>query len=585
MALNIDDELNLPLSEFVKLPTTVDFQVLNTERFKIFARSRPYIRLGTEFENRYIVGYINQAYVSQLVNDLGGDFLYFLPRIMSPTDSQSNDASGITRVLNQPFLNLSGRGVIIGIVDTGIDYRKDAFKFEDGSTKILGIWDQTVDGKRQDDLYFGSTYTSDDINNANRSSDPYSIVPSVDEDGHGTFLASVAASNEPGEYIGAAPKAYLLIVKLKKASQYLIDRYLVTNDNPNLYESTDYMLGMKYILDASDKFNMPIVMCIGMGTNDGAHDGSTLIEEYISFVSQRVGYAFVTAVGNEANAKHHTQGKIPATRAADRISIKVGEQGASFTVIIHSPGYDKISAGVTSPTGEAVPRVSFQSGLEYSNQLVLENTRITLRYFRDNNNNVIVSFKNATQGIWNIILYGDLIINGEYWAWLPITGQISPTVEFLRPIPEYTIVIPSTALRAIKCGAYNSKDQSLLVSSSWGPTRLLRIAPDFVAPGVDVKGIYPTGYGTMTGTSVAAAITAGIAALLFEWGIVNGNKPAMDSDLIRSYLISGCQRESNLAYPNIQWGFGKVNLYGTFEVIKESALDFNTMIEEGDFSQ
>ena len=585
MALNIDDELNLPLSEFVKLPTTVDFQFLNTERFKIFARSHPYIRLGTEFEDGYIVGYVNQAYVTQLLNDLGGDFLYFLPRIMSPTDSYSNDASGITQVLNQPFLNLSGRGVIIGIVDTGIDYRKDAFKFEDGSTKILGIWDQTVDGKRQDDLYFGSTYTSDDINNANRSSDPYSIVPSVDEDGHGTFLASVAASNEPGEYIGAAPKAYLLIVKLKKASQYLIDRYLVTNDNPNLYESTDYMLGMKYILDASEKFNMPIVMCIGMGTNDGAHDGSTLIEEYISFVSQRVGYAFVTAVGNEANAKHHTQGKIPATRAADRISIKVGEQGASFTVIIHSPGYDKISAGVTSPTGEAVPRVSFQSGLEYSNQLVLENTRITLRYFRDNNNNVIVSFKNATQGIWNIILYGDLIINGEYWAWLPITGQISPTVEFLRPTPEYTIVIPSTALRAIKCGAYNSKDQSLLVSSSWGPTRLLRIAPDFVAPGVDVKGIYPTGYGTMTGTSVAAAITAGITALLFEWGIVNGNKTAMDSDLIRSYLISGCQRESNLAYPNIQWGFGKVNLYGTFEVIKESALDFNTMIEEGDFSQ
>ena len=585
MALNIDDELNLPLSEFVKLPTTVDFQFLNTERFKIFARSHPYIRLGTEFEDGYIVGYINQAYVTQLLSDLGGDFLYFLPRIMSPTDSHSNDASGITQVLNQPFLNLSGRGVIIGIVDTGIDYRKDAFKFEDGSTKILGIWDQTVDGKRQDDLYFGSTYTSDDINNANRSSDPYSIVPSVDEDGHGTFLASVAASNEPGEYIGAAPKAYLLIVKLKKASQYLIDRYLVTNDNPNLYESTDYMLGMKYILDASEKFNMPIVMCIGMGTNDGAHDGNSLIEEYISFVSQRVGYAFVTAVGNEANAKHHTQGRIPATRAADRISIKVGEQGASFTVIIHSPGYDKISAGVTSPTGEAVSRVSFQSGLEFSNQLVLENTRITLRYFRDNNNNVIVSFKNATQGIWNIILYGDLIINGEYWAWLPITGQISPTVEFLRPTPEYTIVIPSTALRAIKCGAYNSKDQSLLVSSSWGPTRLFRIAPDFVAPGVDVKGIYPTGYGTMTGTSVAAAITAGIAALLFEWGIVNGNKPAMDSDLIRSYLISGCQRESNLAYPNIQWGFGKVNLYGTFEVIKESAVDFNTMIEGGDFSQ
>lgn len=581
MDMSMEEELNLPLSEFVKLPTTVDFQVLATDRFKAFARNRPYIRLGTEFSNSYIVGYINQAYVTQLLNERGNDFLYFLPRIMSPTDSQSNDVSGITQVLNQPFLNLSGRGVIIGIVDTGIDYRNDAFKFEDGSTKILGIWDQTVDGDREEGLYFGSTYTSEDINNANRSDTPYNIVPSIDEDGHGTFLASVAASNETGEYIGAAPKAYLLVVKLKRASQFLIDRYLVSNDNPNLYESTDYMLGMKYIVDATERLNMPLVMCIGMGTNGGAHDGSTLIEEYISFISQRVGYAIITAVGNEANAKHHTQGRIRATRATEQISIKVGEQGASFTVIIHSPGYDKISAGITSPTGEAVSRVSFRSGLEYNNQLVLENTNITIRYYRDNNNNVIIALKNATQGIWNIVLYGDLIVSGEYWAWLPITGQVSPSVEFLRPVPEYTVVIPSTALRAIKCGAYNSNDQSLLVSSSWGPTRLFRVAPDFVAPGVDVKGIYPTGYGTMTGTSVASAVTAGLTALLLEWGIVQGNNASMDSDLIRSYLISGCQRENNLTYPNEQWGFGKVNLYGTFEVIKESAPDFDTNDENG----
>ena len=276
MASNIEDERNLPLSEFVKLPTTVDFQVINTERFKEFAQSRPYIRLGTEFDNHYIVGYVNQVYITQLLNDMGNDFFYFLPRIMSPTDSQSNDVSGITQVLNQPFLNLSGRGVIIGIVDTGIDYRQDAFKFEDGSSKILGIWDQTVDGERADGLYFGSTYTSDDINNANGSDEPYSIVPSIDEDGHGTFLASVAASNETGEYIGAAPKANLLIVKLKRARQYLIDRYLVSNDNPNLYESTDYMLGMKYIIDQAEKLNMPLVMCIGMGTSGGAHDGTIL---------------------------------------------------------------------------------------------------------------------------------------------------------------------------------------------------------------------------------------------------------------------------------------------------------------------
>lgn len=576
MATNIEDESTLPLSEFVKLPTTVDFQVINTDRFRKFAQERPYIRLGTEFENNYIVGYINKVYVTQLLAEMGNDYLFFLPRIMSPTDNQSNDVTGITRVLNQPFLNLSGRGVIIGIVDTGIDYRKNAFKFEDGTTKIISIWDQTVQGKRDDNLYFGSTYDSNDINQANRSETPYNIVPSIDEDGHGTFLASVAASNEQGEYIGAAPKANLIIVKLRRANQFLIDRYLVSNDNPNLYESTDYMLGIKYIVDQSEKLDMPLVMCIGMGTNGGAHDGSTLIEEYIDFESQRIGYAFITAVGNEANAKHHTQGKIKGTKFTDKISIKVGEQGASFTVIIHGPGYDKISAGVVSPAGEAVPRVSFSSGLEYNNKLVLENTNITIRYIRDNNNNIIVAFKNATEGIWDIVLYGDLIISGEYWAWLPITGQVSPTIEFLRPTPEYTAVIPSTALRAIKCGAYNSKDQSLLVSSSWGPTRLFRVAPDFVAPGVDVNGIYPYGYGTMTGTSVAAAVVSGLAALLFEWGVVKGNRPTMDSDLIRSFLISGCVREENLSYPNEKWGFGKVNLYETFNVIKESASVFET---------
>lgn len=577
MAPNLEDELRLPLSEFVQLPTTVNFQALNTVRFKEFVRTRPFIRLGNELYNGYIVGYVNETYVDEVLDGLGRDFLFILPRILSPTDIQSNDVTGITRTLNQPFLNLSGRGVIIGFVDTGIDYLKEAFMFEDGRTKILNIWDQTVDGEREDLVYFGSTYNSDQINAAIQSDEPYSIVPHIDEDGHGTFLASVAASNEQGEYIGAAPKANLIVVKMRRARPFLINRYLVPEDNPNLYESTDFILGINYIVKKSEEYNMPLVICIGMGTNGGAHDGSGLMEQYISFIAQRVGFAFIAAVGNEANTRHHTQGKILATRSTNRINIKVGEQGASFTVLVFGPGYDKVSIGVRSPTGEAVSRVSFRSGLEFTSRLFLENTDITIRYYRDNNYNIVVAFKNATEGIWDIILYGDYIISGDYWAWLPITGQVSPTVEFLQPVPEYTAVLPSTALRAIKCGAYNSNDQSLLVSSSWGPTRLPRPAPDFVAPGVNVKGIYPTGYGTMTGTSVAAAVAAGGTALLMEWGIVQGNNIAMDSDLIRSLLISGCERESNLDYPDVKWGYGKLNLFRTFEFIKETAPVF----EEG----
>lgn len=574
MESDVMDENNLPLDEFVKLPTTVDFQVINTDRFIAYAKDKPYLRFGTEFANNYIVGYTNVKNMQQLIKDLGGNYLSILPRMLSPIASRSNDISGITQVLNQPFLNLTGRGVIIGIVDTGIDYTKDAFKFEDGTTKILQLWDQTLDGARPDYLYFGASFDKEKIDEALRSEYPYSIVPSIDEDGHGTFLASVAASNEKGDYIGAAPKAYLMVVKLRRARQFLIDKYLVLKDNPNLFESTDYMLGMKFIFDRAEELNMPIVMCIGMGSNGGAHDGSSLMEEYISFGSQRTGYAFVTAAGNESNARHHTQGKIPYENGIDQISIKVGEQDTSFTVTVLGAGYDKVSAGITSPTGEVIPRIPFKSGLEYTEQFILENTEITIRYVKDANTNIVIGFKNTTQGVWDITLFGDSIISGDYWAWLPITGQVSPMVEFLKPVPENTVVIPSTALRSITCGAYNAGDNSLFVSSSWGPTRLPRIAPDFVAPGVNVSGIYPTGYGTMCGTSVAAAITSGAIALLMEWALVDGKMPSMNSDLIRSLLISGCTRESGLQYPNIKWGYGKLNLFGTFEAIKESIISY-----------
>lgn len=572
MAENVVDEDSLPLDEFVKLPTTVDFQTVDSIRLREYIKGKPHLHFGTELANNYIVGYTNQKHLASLIQDMGNDFLSFYPKILSPLESNVNDSSGITQILNQPYLNLSGRGVIVGIVDTGIDYTKDTFKFEDGSSKILSLWDQTLDGPRHHKTYFGATYDQKQINEALQSKEPHTLVPSIDEDGHGTFLASIAAGNQTGEFTGAAPKAGLVVVKLRRASDFYIKKYLLPADNPNLYESTDYLLGIKYILDRADDLDMPAVICIGMGSNYCSHAGDTAFEKYITFISGWAGYAFVTAAGNEASAKHHTQGKIPVSGETDTISIRVGKPNVSFRVLIYGPGYDKISVGITSPTGEVLPRVPFKSGFMYDEKLIMENTTLSVRYYKNTNNNIVVGFQNATQGIWDITLFGDSIINGDYWAWLPITGQISEGVDFLKPFPEYTIVYPATAQGAIACGAYNNIDNSLYASSSWGPTRLPQMAPDLVAPGVNVMGVYPTGYGTRTGTSVATAITAGASALLLEWGVVQGNIPTLDGDLIRNLLISGCTRDSNMIYPNIKWGYGKLNLEGTFEAIKESIL-------------
>ncbi len=571
--MEIDENL-LPLDEFVNLPTTVSFNVVNTDRFQAYIRDKPYIRLGTQLANLVVIAYTNKKNIFRIFEELGYDFTDFFPKILSPLDAKSNEASGIAQILNQPVLNLSGRGVIIGFIDTGIDYTKEAFKFEDGTTKILSIWDQTIDGDRPDYLYFGSAYTSEKINEALSSTNPFDIVPSRDEDGHGTFLASVATSNEKGDYIGAAPKAYIISVKLKRAHQFYIDMFLINQNNPNLFESTDCLLAMKYIFDRSEELNLPVVICFGIGSNMGGHDGNSFLEEYINFAAQNAGYSVVTAAGNESNARHHTQGKLAGTGYGDTISFKTSREGSSFSLFIYAASFDKMSIGITSPTGDIVARVPFSIGTRYSQRLLFENTTVTVEYYRGSDTIIFIRFMGATQGIWDITLFGDIIVSGEYHAWLPITGQVDEGVEFLRPVPEYTIVFPSASMRGLTCGAYNSNDGSLFVSSSWGPTRHPSVAPDFVAPGVGVSGIYPTGRGTMTGTSVSAAVVAGAVALLFEWGILQGNMSSMDGPLVRALLISGCIREEGGIYPNNKWGYGKINLYETFRTIQESSLNY-----------
>jgi len=570
---NVEEGL-LSLEEFVKLPTTVTFNAINTRRFQRFVAENPYIKVGTQLGTGYVPVYIHIDNIPILFEELGFNYLLF-PAILSPVDANANTEAGITTVLEHPYLGLTGQGVIIGIVDTGIDYTKDVFRYEDGSSKIVSLWDQSIDGPRRDSLYFGAEFTRAQINEALASENPFSVVPSTDDDGHGTFLASVAAGRQTSDYIGAAPGAELVVVKVKRAHEYFINELFLPPDKPNYFHNADVMLGVQYVVDIARERNAPVVICLGLGSNDAGHDGYTMFEEYISYLSQRPGYAVVTAAGNESNAKHHTQGILFRTGSTDVIGIRVGETSASFSLNVFGAAYDKISVGIISPTGEVISRVPFNVDLPTVEELIFERTVISITYYRAVNTVVTIGFKDAKEGVWEIVLYGDSILGGEYHAWLPITYQVSPEVEFMKPVPEYTIVYPGNSLRSITCGAYDPGNNSLYVSSSWGPTRLPRIAPDFVAPGVNVQGVYPTGIGTMTGTSVAAAITAGAAAIMMEWGIIQGNLRSMDGDLLRLLLISGCEREADIQYPNIKWGYGKLDLYGTFWGIRESSVRFN----------
>lgn len=568
-----DEEIqNMPLYKFISMPSTVSFYYWYTTPFQNFVAQRPYIKLGTVLENDIAILYTTEEHMDSIFSELGYDFLSVYPEVYGINSKEALKDAGILEAQERKYLDLTGQGVSLIFIDTGIDYTNPIFQYEDGTSRIKFIWDQTIESEEAPgyNALFGTVYTQDDINRALKSENPYEIVPHRDTVGHGTFLASVAAGKKDENFAGASPESDIIVIKLKGSSQYYRNVFLVPSEQQNAFESTDIMLALSFGLKNSATLGNPSVVCLALGTNFGGHNGQNRLENYISFVSSAVGIAVVTAVGNESNARHHTNGKIPETGATDSIEVRVGEIARSFSVYVWYEDLDKISFSIRSPTGEIIERIPFFVGTRFEKRLIFEKSTIKILYHQDGSRFALIQIIDAVPGIWEIKLYGDVIINGRYNAWLPLSGFISPDVEFVSPVPNYTVVIPSTSMGAIAVGAYDDKEGNLYISSSWGPTLSSKFAPDFVAPGVQIQGYYPFGVGTMTGTSASVAISAGAAALFMQWAIVQKNAPATTGNRLRSILIRGCDRETNRNYPNVQWGYGTLNLIKSFNYLRET---------------
>ena len=559
----------MPLHEFINLPNVTSFHVPDSARLRNFANNNPYMRIGTVLPGGYVVGYVFEDKLEQLVLGLEESFIDIRPTVFALLDRQSLESTSILQVHQLPNINLRGEGVLLGFVDTGIDYTHPAFLYEDGTSKIQYIWDQTILGNFPPDMQFGSVYSQAQINEALSSDDPLSIVPGQDTNGHGTFLASLAGGRENNDFLGAAPDSEIIAVKLKPASDFRLSYTVAPPGTTDVFASDKIMLGIKFILDKADELKRPVAICIGLGSNFGDHAGRSFIEEYISHINTRRGIVIISAAGNEANARHHTGGRIPATGYSETIEVLVGENVSSFAAYIWNNALDDISAIIEAPSGQTIRRIPFEANTLYQRALALERATVTIGYFLLIDHFIYVQVQEPTPGIWRIILQGDAITgNGEFHAWLPITGLISPNVEFSNPSQFMTIVIPSTATGSIVLGTYNSHDNSLYAASSWGPTLVPKLAPDLVAPGVSVGGAVPGGYGAFSGTSIAAAITAGASAILLQWGIVLGNEPYMNSARVRALLILGCDTPADLQHPNVQWGYGSLNLLNSLKVLK-----------------
>ena len=494
-----------------------------------------------------------------------------MPKLYTLLDTVNLDAAGITQVQNQPVLKLTGQDIILGFIDTGIDYTHPAFRRSDGNSRIYGLWDQTVQtGTPPYDLEYGSVYTRQEINQALALEDPYSLVPSQDEIGHGTALAGIAAGTAlpENDFAGAAPQAMIAVVKLKPAKEYLKSFFYVTGDAP-AYQMTDIMAGIRYLIRLSEELLKPLVICLGLGTSQGAHSGDSPLDSMLSVTNQFRGITGVSAAGNEAGRAHHYYGTALNSTEYNAVEILVKEGTRGFCAELWGQPPEVYAVGFESPLGEVVqkipPRLSYSENISF----ILENTKIFVSseiiQTVSGSQLIFIRFTDPTPGSWKIRVYTGNYNSGSYHIWLPITGFSNPDVTFLEPNPDTTITSPGTSLSVITTAAYNAYNNSLYLNSSRGYTRTGQIKPDIAAPGVNVFAPAPRQrYTTITGTSAAAAITAGASALVMEWGMNRTPSRIFNSEEMKSLFIRGAQRRGDNLYPNREWGYGLLDVYQVF---------------------
>ena len=520
---------------------------------------------------------------------------YMIPSLFSPLDYNAMEASGVLSAFNSPALNNQGKGVLIGLVDTGIDYRSPLFQNPDGTTRIAGIWDQSVPIEEDvlpagvPDYYpmggssYGTEYTREQINEALASDDPLSLVPTQDTIGHGTFLAGLAAgSSRPQEdFTGAAPEAELAVVKLKPAKKYLRDFYLIPSDAP-AFQENDIMMGIKYLRMMADRLKKPLVILLAMGSNSGSHIGTSPLSQVTQNYSGFFGIITVIAGGNETGAAHHFYASIPAGTEYEDVEIRVGKEEAErgFVLELWAADADTYTVGFISPSGERISRIPIIANNETSIPFLLDATTITVNYqlieAESGSQLIFMRFQTPAAGIWTVRVYNTQRFKGTFHMWLPVQGMISEETVFLRPDPYSTITVPGNSRLPITVGAYDTSTGGIYIHSSRGFTPNQIVKPELAAPGVNILGPSvgrkpgsDTPMTTRTGTSAAAAITAGATANLLGWGIVEGNYPTMSEASVKSYLIRGAQRNPALTYPNREFGYGTLDLFQTFLRLRE----------------
>lgn len=518
-----------------------------------------------EIADRYMVYYLNRQEVPPL--SIGKYNYVNIPKCFTILDQFALEISGITRVQTQRNLELGGNGIMIGFLDTGIAYENQAFRNTDGSSRIVAIWDQSENTARNPDGFiYGTEYTKAEIDDALMQEDPRAYVPVQDENGHGTKLAAIAAGSEDieNDFIGAAPYADIAVVKLKPAKEYLRDFFFIRK-GAVAFQENDIFAAIDYLNRLAEKRGQPLVLCIAIGSNQGNHGSGGRMATYLDEICERYRRAVCIAVGNEANARHHFYGGVSEGRT-ERVEINVTEDMQGFTVELWGRSSEIFSVSIISPTGEILPRVPVFTGQQQRHRFLLENTTVLIDYqlgdVRSREQLIHITFMRPIMGIWIIEVFPNRILDGNFNMYLPISEFLEREVYFVRSNPDSTLTVPSGARYPMAVGGYDAVTNGVYIESGRGYSVDGIVKPDYVAPAVNVYTPDRLGnYGRMTGTSAAAAISAGACALLMEWNLDTLDNRTINSIELRNQIINGTRRMANQLYPNREEGYGRLDVY------------------------
>lgn len=564
----IENQLNLALntpSEVRAMTDNLDVGYMPAERtWELIIRyegSLDRVRaLGvtvTELINNYAIIVAPQDVIDTLANL--DEIIYIeKPKRLNFAIENGRRVSCIDSVQEAPF-NLTGKGCILCVIDSGIDYSHNTFIMQDGRSRILEIWDQSIEStldRMPEGYNMGTRYTKEDIDRALSmpAAQRMNVVPSVDSSGHGTAVASIAA--------GVATEADLIIVKLGSAQEDGFPR------------TTQLMQAIDFCVRKGLEYGRPTAINISFGNNYGSHDGTSLLSTFIDSATNVGRNVIVIGTGNEGSTAVHTADRVRANGESN-IELTVGRFEKNISLQLWKTYGDEFSITLTTPDGEKVliedsRRFSFSEDIGKNKLLIYVGEPAPYSLYQEIYIELIPLEEYIEEGLWNITINGRRIIDGSFDMWLS-GDRISNSTRFVRPVAETTLTIPSTSSKAISVGAYDPLNFSYADFSGRGFTRQTnQIKPDIVAPGVNIVAATPGGGTTRrTGTSFATPFVTGSAALMMEWGIINGNDAYLYGEKVKSYLIKGARRFRGFeTWPNPQMGWGALCVEQSIPLVK-----------------